>query len=127
MKFLLDTHIFLWLISDDARLPAAWRQLFTEERHELFLSVVSIWEATIKYQIGKLPLPDAPTVYLPRQRVKHRVISLALEEAAVAQLGALPAFHNDPFDRMLICQARQHDLTIATVDPQIKRYDISTL
>ena len=57
MRLLLDTHIFLWFISADAQLPAAWRDRIREPRNEVFLSVVSVWEAMVKYAIGKLPLP----------------------------------------------------------------------
>jgi PIN domain nuclease of toxin-antitoxin system len=57
MRLLLDTHIFLWFISADAQLPAAWRDSIRVPRNEVFLSVVSVWEAMVKYALGKLPLP----------------------------------------------------------------------
>jgi PIN domain nuclease of toxin-antitoxin system len=57
MRLLLDTHIFLWFISADAQLPAVWRDSIRDPRNDVFLSVVSVWEAMVKYAIGKLPLP----------------------------------------------------------------------
>lgn len=115
MKLLLDTHIFLWFISGDSRLPDALKEDIRNPDNEVYLSVVSVWEAIVKYQLGKLTLPEPPESYLPRERKRHLIASLSLDEASVAQLAKLPPLHRDPFDRMLICQAVQHNLTIATV------------
>ncbi len=101
MRLLLDTHVFLWFISANAQLPAAWRDSIRDPRHEVFLSVVSVWEAMVKYAIGKLPLPHPPEDYLPTQRVQHQMTSLPLDEASVRRLATLPSVHRDPFDRML--------------------------
>ena len=81
----------------------------------------------VKYQLGKLPLPERPEAYLAKQRDRHQIASLALDELSVTQLAKLPPLHRDPFDRMLICQALQHDLTIATVDSAIRAYPVSIL
>jgi PIN domain nuclease of toxin-antitoxin system len=75
MRLLLDTHIFLWFISADAQLPVAWRDCIRDPKNEVFLSVVSIWEAMVKYALGKLPLPHPPEDYLPTQRVQHQRLS----------------------------------------------------
>lgn len=77
--------------------------------------------------MGKLPLPESPETYLPKQRNLHQILSLNLDESCVAQLIKLPALHNDPFDRILICQALQNNLTIATVDAAVRAYSISTI
>jgi PIN domain nuclease of toxin-antitoxin system len=122
MRLLLDTHICLWFISADAQLPAAWRDSIPDPRHEVFLSVVSVWEAMVKYAIGKLPLPSPPEEYLPTQRVQHQMTSLPLDEASVRRLATLPSVHRDPFDRMLVCQALAHGLTVVTVDPVFRAY-----
>ena len=66
-------------------------------------------------------------IYLPRQRDLHQISSLALDESSVIQLAKLPALHRDPFDRMLICQALQNGLTIATVDPAVRAYPVSVI
>ena len=122
MKFLLDTHIFLWFISGDTRLPAGWRDTIRQPQHEIFLSVVSLWETIIKYQLGKLPLPEPPETYLPIQRERHKIADLPLDEASVQQLATLPPIHRDPFDRMLVCQAVEHKLTLITVDDVFRGY-----
>jgi PIN domain nuclease of toxin-antitoxin system len=122
MRLLLDTHIFLWYIVADPRLPAAYRDAIRDPANEVFLSVASVWEAVIKYTIGKLPLPASPADYLPLQCQRHGVTSLPINEAAFAHLAKLPPLHRDPFDRMLVAQAIQHDLTLLTADEKLKTY-----
>ena len=127
MKILLDTHIFLWFISGDAQLSTDVRDAIRDPDNEVYLSAVSVWEAIVKYQLGKLPLPEHPETYLPKQRDIHQIVSLALDERSVAQLAKLPPLHRDPFDRMLICQALQNGLTIATVDAAVRAYSVSVM
>lgn len=127
MKILLDTHIFLWFISGDSRLSIDIRDTIRDSDNAVYLSVVSVWEAIVKYQLGKLPLPDSPEIYLPEQRERHQIASLAIDESSVAQLAQIPPLHRDPFDRMLICQALQNELAIATVDAAIRAYCVSVI
>lgn len=124
MNLLLDTHIFLWYISADARLPPAYRAAIQDPANEAFLSVASVWEAVIKHGLGKLALPAPPDEYLPRQRELHHIASLSIEEAAMTHLAKLPSLHRDPFDRILVAQALQHDLTLVTVDEAVKAYPV---
>ena len=127
MRLLLDTHVFLWYISADPRLPTAFRDAIRDPANQVFLSVASVWEAVIKYYLGKLPLPENPAVYLPRQRLAHRIESLAVEESALLHLAALPHLHRDPFDRILLSQALQHSLNVVTVDEAFANYSIPLL
>jgi PIN domain nuclease of toxin-antitoxin system len=127
MRLLLDTHIFLWFITGDNRLSADLQESIRKPDNEVYLSVVSLWEASVKYQIGKLPLPQPPGSYLPLQRERHLIASLPLDEASVGQLANLPPLHRDPFDRMLVCQALEHKMTIVTIDDAIRAYQIKTL
>ena len=127
MKLLLDTHIFLWYISGDAKLPASVRDTIRSPDNDVYLSVASIWEAIVKYQLRKLPLPQPAAQYLPQQRARHQIASLPLDEASVARLETLPSLHRDPFDRMLICQALEHQMIIATVDSAIRDYAVTVL
>ncbi len=127
MRILLDTHIFLWFISGDTKISADFRDAIRNPGNEVYLSSVSIWEAIVKYQLGKLPLPEPPETYLPKQRDLHQIDSLALDEHSVIQLAKLPPLHRDPFDRMLVCQAIQNGLAIATVDMAVRAYPVSVL
>jgi len=126
MRLLLDTHIFLWYTTGDSRIKPAVRRAI-EDSDSAYLSVVSLWEATTKYQLGKLPLPEPPHPWLTEQRESHGFDSLALDEASVARLPTLPMHHRDPFDRMLICQALQHDLLVVTVDSVLEKYPAQLL
>ncbi len=127
MRLLLDTHVFLWYITADPKLPAAFREAIRDQANEVYLSVASVWEAIIKSHLGKLPLPAPPADYLSRQREAHGIASLPIDEGAMSHLAGLPALHGDPFDRLLIAQALQHGLTIATVDPEIAAYLVPLL
>jgi PIN domain nuclease of toxin-antitoxin system len=127
MRLLLDTHVFLWYISADPLLPAAFRDAIRDPAHAVYLSVASVWEAVIKHALGKLPLPEPPAKYLPRQRDAHHITPLPLEEAALVHLAGLPPLHRDPFDRILIAQALQHGLTMVTVDDAVRAYPVPLL
>ncbi len=127
MKLLLDTHIFLWFISADSRLPILFRDAIRESNNTIFLSVASLWEIIIKYNLGKLPLPQSPEIYIPRQRQIHRIESLPISETSLKNLVSLPDLHRDPFDRVLISQALSGNLTIVTVDKVFKNYSVPFL
>jgi PIN domain nuclease of toxin-antitoxin system len=122
MKLLLDTHAFLWYISNDPRLPQHAYDAVRDKSNEVYLSVVSVWEILVKFQIGKLPLPGPADDFIESSRSAHRMADLPLDRQAVSHLLSLPMHHRDPFDRMLICQALAHDLTIVTTDEFFKRY-----
>ncbi len=127
MKLLLDTHVFLWFISGDARLSAFLRETIQDPDQTIYLSVVSVWEAIVKYQIGKLPLPADPATFIPIQRERHRLASLPLDEPSLSQLGRLPLLHRDPFDRALMAQALHHELTLVTLDQAVRAYGFPVL
>jgi PIN domain nuclease of toxin-antitoxin system len=127
MRILLDTHVFLWFISGDMRIPPKYRLAIENPANEVFLSVVSLWEAAIKHATGKLQFPIPPGEMLPIERRKHGIASLALDESPMARWSQLPPVHRDPFDRMLVCQAIEHQLAVATVDPLLAQYPIAVL
>ncbi len=127
MRLLLDTHSFLWYITNNPKLPRFAYDAIRDKSNEAFLSVVSAWEVFVKYKIGKLPLPTPADEYIESRRTAHRIANLDLGLAAVSQLLSLPDYHRDPFDRMLICQALQHDLTIVTSDDVFRRYPAPVL
>ena len=124
MRLLLDTHAFLWYITDDPRLSAASADAIRDEGNDIFLSVVSVWETLAKHQLGKLPLPSPADEYLRHRREQHGIASLSFDEPSLSHLLRLPLHHRDPFDRMLICQALQHDLVVVTSDGQFEKYPV---
>lgn len=125
MRLLLDTHVFLWYITDDPRLPAPYAAAIQDEVNEIYLSVVSVWEALAKHQLGKLPLPTPADDYLRSRRNQHGIASLPFDEPSLSHLLRLPLHHRDPFDRMLICQALQHDLQVLTADALFEEYPVA--
>ena len=127
MKLLLDTATFLWLVAEPAQLTDVVREACVDPVSEVYLSAVSAWEIAVKHALGRLPLPDAADRFVPRERDRHGIDSLALDEDSTLQLPRLPALHRDPFDRMLICQSITHGLVLATSDPEIARYPVRTL
>jgi PIN domain nuclease of toxin-antitoxin system len=127
MRILLDTCEFLWLVSGDAKLSATVATAVRDPQNQVFWSVVSFWKVSLKYSLGKLLLPQPPAQFIPQQREKHFIAPLVLDETAVAQLNRLPALHRDPFDRMLICQAQAHRLTLASSDPLVRQYPVALL
>jgi PIN domain nuclease of toxin-antitoxin system len=127
MKLLLDTCTFLWIISDDPALSEEARSAFSDPANEVYLSAVSVWEIAVKHALKRLPLPEAPDRFIPAQRTRHAIQSLPLEEEAVLQISRLPEHHRDPFDRMLVCQAIAHGLTVLTPDEAIRQYPVRTV
>lgn len=127
MRILLDTHIFLWAITDDERLSSAHRELFAEAGNELILSVASMWEASIKVSLGKLQLPSPGAGYLSKQMERNRVSMLAIQVAHLIELENLPPIHRDPFDRLIAAQARAEGIPIMSADPQLRMYDVPIL
>ena len=124
MKLLLDTCAFLWIAGGDDRLSYDARDLFSAPENRVFLSPVSTWEIAIKHAAGKLPLSDRPDVWVPRERERHGIDLLPLEEEAVLQLPRLPDLHRDPFDRMLVCQAIAGGLVLLTPDREVTQYPV---
>lgn len=127
MKIILDTHVFLWLITDDLRLSNDNKALILDMEHQVFLSVASIWECVIKQQIGKLPLPDEAAKFLSEQRNLHQIDALTITEQTIAHLHQIPLLHKDPFDRLLICQAIENKAILLTEDSTILQYQIQGL
>ena len=127
MKLLLDTCTFLWLTKGSEELSPNVIEAFSDPKNEVYLSSVSAWEISIKYRLGKLALPISPDKFIPKERKRHMITRLDLSEQDTFHLLKLPASHNDPFDRMLVCQAIEHSLTILTPDPLVTQYPIRSL
>jgi PIN domain nuclease of toxin-antitoxin system len=127
MNILLDTCAFLWLTADAPELSLKAKLLFQDTGNAVYLSAVSIWEIIVKHKLGKLPLPDAVEDFIQQQCGKHYIEYLPLTEKAVFQLARLPDLHRDPFDKMLVCQAIAHDLTLLTPDKMINQYPVPTI
>jgi PIN domain nuclease of toxin-antitoxin system len=124
LNVLLDTCTFLWVAAGSDRLSEAARSLFAAPENRVFLSAVSAWEIAVKHGAGRLPLSDPPDRWVPRERERHGIEPLPLDEEAVLQLPRLPDLHRDPFDRMLVCQAIAGGLVLLTPDREITQYPV---
>lgn len=121
-RILLDTCTFLWVVRDSPELSPTARSWFSDRENTVFLSAVSAWEIAVKHRIGKLPLSAPPQFYVSAERERHGIQPLALDEDSATAVSRLPPLHADPFDRMLICQAITHGLTLLTPDARIRQY-----
>ncbi len=123
MTYLLDTHIFLWWLSDDRRLSQEARTVLADGANIVYLSAVSIAEIAIKKSLGKLSMP----VSVAEMLTLSDFTALPFEAADAALLEGLPWHHRDPFDRMLIAQAGRQGLTFITADTRCRAYDVAIL
>ena len=126
MRCLLDTCTFLWIIAGAKELSPTAKEIFANPANDVLLSAVSVWEISVKHALGKLPLPSPIERFIVEERERHGITALPLNEGAVLHLHKLPALHRDPFDRMLICQAIEHDCLLLTPDPLITQYAVRT-
>lgn len=127
MRLLLDTHVWLWMISADDRLSAESRSLLQDPQTDVYLSVAAVWEIGIKHAAGKLRYSGSPSVQVPIHIQRSGVAILQIEVQHALAAAALPMHHRDPFDRLMIAQAQAEELTLATADQRLGAYDVSLL
>lgn len=126
-RFLLDTHVWLWMNGDPKRLNEGARAILTDPTHDLFLSTVSSWEIAIKEAAGKLQLPLPAATYIQERTQTNRVRDLPIRREHALHAGALPLHHRDPFDRMLVAQAVIEKLPLLTADRQLEPYGVELI
>ncbi len=128
MKILVDTHVFIWMFIEPRRFSAKARSFLEDvESNRFFFSDVSAWEASIKYGLGKMHLPEEPEIFFPDRVRQAEYRHLRIDLRHVTRVHYLPQIHGDPFDRLLISQAIIEDMLILTNDAVIKRYKADTL
>lgn len=127
MKVLLDTHTFLWWVTDAPQLSDTAKAAIADPGNSLFLSSASVWEIVIKVGTGKLVLPEAPETYIPSRMASNRFESLPIQVSHVLQVAQLPDLHRDPFDRILVAQSQVEQMPILTIDALIHQYPVTTI
>jgi len=124
VKYLLDTHAFLWFVLDDPRLSATARRLIEDPANDFAISPASYWEIAIKIRTGNYVLPEPYEVFIPREIRSNDFDILPIEPKHAAILTALPLHHKDPFDRMIVAQAMSEGLPLISADAQLDAYPI---
>lgn len=124
MSFLLDSHTYLWWLTEDPKLSAEARQAIADPESMVHVSAATIWELSIKAALGKLDLGGADLV---EEIEENDFLELPMTARHAFAAATLPRHHEDPFDRMLIAQAQMERLTIVTRDPLFSAYGIAVL
>jgi PIN domain nuclease of toxin-antitoxin system len=127
VKYLLDTHAVLWWFEGSNRFKKTLRGSLADRINTVFISAVTTWEISINAALGKLTLPAAPKNYLTPRIDKAGFTLLPIVAEHTYEVFDLPLHHLDPFDRLLIAQARANDLTIVTADRMFAQYDVKTI
>ncbi len=122
MNVLLDTHAFIWWAIDPDKLSSTARAACEDTTNQLLLSIASVWEMQIKYQLEKLILPKPLAELVDHQVRQNRLSLLSIEPSHIYALQTLPPHHRDPFDRMIIAQATVAGLTIISADHVFRSY-----
>ena len=120
---MLDTHVLIWVLENNPIIKGSPYNLITDNNNSIFISSASVWEINIKKATGKLIVPDD----LQQQIKKHQFIALPINPRTCRIGRLLPSLHKDPFDRMLVAQAKLEKMTILTKDSQVQRYDVNTI
>ena len=126
MRLLLDTHVFLWSQISTSRLGDVLDTL-GDPGNELVVSAATAWEITIKSALGRLPLPEPASSWVPRRIADLGARAAGIEHHDALGVAALPPLHADPFDRLLIAQARRNGWTLVTADRRVWLYDVALL
>lgn len=123
MQYLLDTHVILWWFTTPKKINAKARKLISDKSNNIFLSSVSFWEMAIKKSLGRLTLPHNLIEAVAAESFK--ILPIMPEDGL--GVADLPLLHSDPFDRLLIIQAKLNDMIIITKDSQIPKYPVITI
>jgi PIN domain nuclease of toxin-antitoxin system len=129
VRLLLDTHAFLWWITDDPRLSEEARRRIADPQDEVLLSAVSAWELAIKAGLGRLALPTGADLedVVRRQVEVNRLEVLPVQLSHALRVGRLPPHHRDPFDRLLVAQALVEGVPLVSADPALAPYPVEIL
>ena len=127
MNYLLDTHTFVWMDSHPDKLPDTVSQIIGDMNTTIYLSLVSVWEMQIKYQIGKLDFQKSLSQIMIEQIHQNKLSLLHIRLNHIFGLSRLPLHHRDPFDRLLIAQSRTEKMPLLSRDSAFSAYDVQTI
>lgn len=125
MRYLLDTHAFLWFVSDDDKLSSNAKLIIQDGNNEIYFSAASAWEMSIKAKLGRLKFETNLESFIIEQLTANSFSPLAITISHSLYTEKLPQIHKDPFDRMIISQSKVENMILMTGDKQIRKYDVS--
>ena len=126
-RYVLDTHAFLWWVTDEKPLPRKAAKIISDEGNVVYVSHATVWEMAIKAALGKLILPEAVGSFVQKQCKLNRFQLLPISLDAIAGVEALPHHHNDPFDRVLVSQCLDAKIPIVSSDAVLGKYRVSRI
>lgn len=126
MRYLIDTHILIWFLEGNKFLAKSRRQIIADSQNEIYVSIASFWEMAIKISIGKLTLAN-PLNDVIKQIAAENIEILPIASEHILQVSVLPFHHRDPFDRIIIAQAKVENLPVMTDDSEFGNYKIKIL
>ena len=127
MRYLIDTHILLWMLTSPNKLGRKQAKILRDDDAELFVSHASLWEMSIKISLKKLQIPTTIEALVDTHVLGNGIHLLTLKKEHIYTLTKLPFHHRDPFDRLLISQAKHEELVLLTADKAFKHYDIKCI
>jgi PIN domain nuclease of toxin-antitoxin system len=127
VRILVDTHVFVWYIQNNERLPRSIVSLINDGRNDILFSVVSVWEMAIKQSTGKLNMGLPYASFIEEQMKLNQMELLAIKLAHTEIVTTLPFYHRDPFDRLLIAQAMAEDIVIVSNDSVFSLYPVQRM
>ena len=127
MRYLLDTHAFLWWIVDDPRLSAPAAAIIRDPGNEIWFSAASAWEIAIKARLGRITFEDDPVEFIPQQVAAGGFRDLPIRSDHALHASRLAPLHRDPFDRILAAQALVEKMALLTADQRMPRYGVQVV
>jgi PIN domain nuclease of toxin-antitoxin system len=127
MKYLLDTHTFIWMAGEPAKLSGKVNEIVSKGQSELYLSAASAWEMALLWKLKLIELPDEPQRFVPEVLHTLSVTPLPIGVNQAIAAATLPLIHRDPFDRIIIAEAIMRKMTVLTRDERLADYGVQIL
>jgi PIN domain nuclease of toxin-antitoxin system len=127
LRLLLDSNVLYWAFFQGQSLTPRVRQLLEDDRNDLFVSRASIWELSAKTARGRLAMPESSVRFLLERIEQTGMTIIPIEDAHILRTETLPHHHSDPFDRLIVAQAMEQNLTILSSDDEIPLYDVKVI
>ncbi len=127
MRYLLDTHAFLWFVLDDQRISKKAKSIIEDSKNKIYFSAASAWEIAIKTKLARLEIKDDFETFIIEQLSINNFVPLSIKISHSLYIKRLPQVHKDPFDRIMIAQSKLEDLPLISKDKDIRKYKVAMI